>query len=94
MGTLGILAELGAEFAALDLSLRQARVLAAMMTSTSVVEACQKAGIDTSTYYRWRKDSAAFREGLDIVKRRFFSTIIADAERQWREELAVVSGKR
>ena len=45
---------------------QQRRVLPHLLSSSSIREACRKAGISHATYYRWIRDPA-FRKELDRV---------------------------
>ena len=82
------LEQLTEELAALDLSAKQVRTLLAGLTCSSIAEICHQANVSTSTYYRWRTESEAFRRGSDLVRRKFFAIVLAEAKAMWRQELS------
>lgn len=69
---------------------QQARAIAALLTSPSVSEAAEKAGIGERTLYRWLAEDPDFKQALAAAESDAISSAVRELIGDMRENLATV----
>lgn len=73
-------------------TLRQRRMIEALLSGLTIADACKTIGIDRKTYYRWLSESPAFREALRQTESELLTSAMRALLNLQSEAVGVLAG--